>query len=197
VVPAGTSIAGISASNPGDVTAFCSNAGSCDIGTLGSSNSATVTVTLKVNASFSAASFTHQAHVSASERDPNSGNNLTSVTTNVSSSATLAISKSGPAQVTAGEIALYQINVSNNGPSDAQTVVITDSLPANTSFVAATPGCLLAGGIISCPIGTMAAGASASALIQLQIDPAVVSPTAISNTAFASADVAPVGFVAR
>jgi len=49
--------------------------------------------------------------------------------------ADLAIGKYGPAQVSAGANVSYRIEIINHGPDDAQTVTLTDSTPANTTFV--------------------------------------------------------------
>lgn len=68
--------------------------------------------------------------------DPNGGNNTSNETQNiVRTSADLAVTKSGPASVLAGDNATYTLTVTNNGPSDAQNVVVKDTLPPNVSFV--------------------------------------------------------------
>src|SRR5262249_48589635 len=75
----------------------------------------------------------------------------------------------------------YTITVTNNGPSTATGVRLTDALPAATTFVSATPtlGSCTGTSTVSCNIGTLANGASATVTI-------VVIPTiagSISNTA--------------
>ncbi|EIM71695.1 hypothetical protein A3SI_20317, partial [Nitritalea halalkaliphila LW7] len=56
-----------------------------------------------------------------------------------------------------GEAFTYTITVTNNGPSDAQQVVVTDALPAGVSFVSADTGGSLDNGVVSWPVGTLAA----------------------------------------
>lgn len=75
-----------------------------------------------------------------------------------STGADMAITKSGDATYTAGTEFTWQLRVQNLGPSDAQNVVVTDPLPAGTSFVAADPPCTAAGGEVRCALGTVAAG---------------------------------------
>src|SRR5262249_2724464 len=53
-------------------------------------------------------------------------------------SADLAVTASGPSSVTAGTTATYTITLTNNGPSAAQGVVLTDTLPAGSTFVSLT-----------------------------------------------------------
>ncbi len=57
------------------------------------------------------------------------------VTTPVNMLADLVIDKSStPNPVTAGEILTYTLSISNQGPSIAENVIITDELPANVTF---------------------------------------------------------------
>src|SRR5262245_16617620 len=49
-------------------------------------------------------------------------------------SADMAVTATGPGSVTAGTNATYTITLSNNGPSAAQNVVLTDTLPAGSIF---------------------------------------------------------------
>jgi len=73
--------------------------------------------------------------------DSNLGNNYFGpVLTTVIGQADLAVSKSGPATVNANSQFSYTISVTNQGPSTAVSVVVTDSLPANVTFVSVTGG---------------------------------------------------------
>ena len=56
--------------------------------------------------------------------------------------ADLAVTKNdAPDPVTAGQNLVYTVTVANNGPDDAQTVTLTDTLPTGTTFVSAVyPG---------------------------------------------------------
>src|SRR5207302_3871965 len=53
----------------------------------------------------------------------------------------------------------YTLTVTNNGPSDAQNVNVTDSLPAGETFVSASEG-TGSGGTFTDTVGTLAAGAT-------------------------------------
>jgi uncharacterized repeat protein (TIGR01451 family) len=59
----------------------------------------------------------------------------------------------------------YHVNVSNAGPDAATGVVVTDTLPADTTFVSAsaTQGtCSETAGTLTCGLGTLGAGATAT-----------------------------------
>ncbi|HEX5732756.1 MAG TPA: HYR domain-containing protein [Blastocatellia bacterium] len=114
--------------------------------------------------------------------------NPATVTTDVS------VTKSGPHQASAGTNITYTVSVINRGPDDAQNVVMTDGMPANTTFVSETqisgptasctnPSAGSATGATVCTIGTLAAGASAVFSITYSINSGTAEETEITNTA--------------
>jgi uncharacterized repeat protein (TIGR01451 family) len=54
----------------------------------------------------------------------------------------------------------YTITVKNEGNADATDVVVSDPIPANTTFVSATDGGALAGNVVTWPAVTIAPGSS-------------------------------------
>src|SRR5262249_40960085 len=81
----------------------------------------------------------------------------------------LAINKAADLnQVTVGGTLTYTITVTNYGPQSAGGVKVTDPLPANTTFVSATPSqgtCAFAAGVVTCKLGTILNGHSATITI--------------------------------
>src|SRR5205823_11867444 len=59
---------------------------------------------------------------------------VSTLMTTVDPRADLTVSATGPANGNEGDTFTYNITVTNNGPSDAANVVLTDVLPANVSF---------------------------------------------------------------
>src|SRR5581483_1654302 len=102
--------------------------------------------------------------------DPNAGNNSSTSTATVSTQADLAIAKSSNGPVIAGANLTYTLGVTNNGPSDATTVSLADTLPPNTTFVSftapagwtATTPAVGATGTVTAANGSMLAGTSAN-----------------------------------
>jgi uncharacterized repeat protein (TIGR01451 family) len=127
--------------------------------------------------------------------DPDSTNNSATDDTTVIEAATLLVTKSdGLATVVAGTIGhAYTITVTNSGPSDADTVVLDDSVPA--AFSAGSPGADL-GGDCSASVGntihcTLPASLSVGATWTITVPYAVaasVAPQAVTNTATAVSD---------
>src|SRR5207244_908954 len=104
-------------------------------------NGASLTYTVTVTAP-AAGTLLNVARADAATADPDSSNNNGSaaanrVTTTVDQIADLSVSKSGPASVTALGSITYTIVTTNNGPSAASNVAVTDTLPAGVSFVSA------------------------------------------------------------
>ena len=107
----------------------------------------------------------------------------------------LAVTKNGPAIVPAGSNISYSVTVTNNGGSDAQSVTLTDPLPAGTTFVSESqgsgPAFLCANpsaggtGSVSCTIATLASGASATFTLVFNVN-ANAAGTTLNNTATVS-----------
>src|SRR5206468_3011349 len=83
---------------------------------------------------------TNTATLSTTTTDPVSGNNSSTAATTVNTQADLSVTKSGPTIVIAGTNLTYTITVTNNGPSDAQGVALTDGLPSGETFVSQSQG---------------------------------------------------------
>src|SRR5205807_219465 len=89
-----------------------------------------------------------------------------------------------PDPVTLGDNLAYNLFATNNGPSTASNVVITDILPSSVTFVSASPGCSQLASTITCPIGALANGATVG--VEITVKPSVVG--LITNTATVRAD---------
>jgi uncharacterized repeat protein (TIGR01451 family) len=85
----------------------------------------------------------------------------------------VAMTQSPAAPVTGSNLT-WSVTVTNNGPSAATGVVLTDFLPAGASFVSASAGCSQASGTVTCNMVYLAGGAASSVEI-------VVMPAAAGN----------------
>jgi uncharacterized repeat protein (TIGR01451 family) len=108
--------------------------------------------------------------------------------------ADVSVTNTAPAgPVVAGNTITYTINVSNAGPNDAQTVALSDVIPANTTFVSDTqtsgPTFTLTQpavggtGTIGGTINLLASEASASFTVVVLVSPSTSNGTTITNTA--------------
>ena len=103
----------------------------------GQGNYITLTINGKVPSNAVLGPLTNNATVTlpTGVTDYNTANNNSSVSTNVISTPTLVLQKTGPTTASAGNQITYKIKVENTGPSDAMAVNITDAL--QTELIAA------------------------------------------------------------
>ncbi len=92
--------------------------------------------------------------------------------------------------VNTGDSFSYTLSVTNNGPSDAQNVILTDTLPAGIRFVRAIPNapgasCSESGGTITCDLAGIAATTVVNTLVEVL---APMTAGSLSNSAAVMAD---------
>ncbi|MDQ6658157.1 MAG: DUF11 domain-containing protein, partial [Actinomycetota bacterium] len=138
----------------------------CALGDLAPNADAIVVVTGTLAADFAGAELDNTATTSSPTPDSTPGNNEVTIHSPTTTQADLNITKTGaPATLTAGQPVTWTLTVSNpSGPSDADTVTITDPLPAGVSdLTAAVPGgnCTISGSLLTCTVPTIGIGSSA------------------------------------
>lgn len=95
----------------------------------------------------------------------------------------VAITMTGPAtSLLAGANADYLITVVNNGPVTSIGAQVVNTLPAGVTFISA-PGCVFASGTVTCPVGTLATGASISFSLRVQLSVPYTAANPLVNTA--------------
>jgi uncharacterized repeat protein (TIGR01451 family) len=89
----------------------------------------------------------------------------------------------------------YTLVVRNNGPSVAANVVVSDPLPTGTAFASLTaPGlscttpAVGAAGDVVCSVATLAAGATTTLTLAVQVAPTLLDGAVITNTAAVRSD---------
>ncbi|WP_457034398.1 DUF11 domain-containing protein, partial [Kitasatospora sp. P5_F3] len=159
------------------------------LGTLVAKAAKAYTITVQLDPAYSGdgSDVRNQAKVATDTSDPDLTNNTSDASTgglpgpgpgpNPPSpvKADVAITKkpASATSVAAGESFDYTVTVTNNGPSQASGLVVTDALPAMLKFVSASDGCTATGQDVSCPeLATLAAKASKAYTIKVQLDPA-------------------------
>jgi uncharacterized repeat protein (TIGR01451 family) len=159
----------------------------CTGSTLANGASATFTLTVQV-AQGATGTLTNSASAVAAEDDGNAGNSSGSAAGVVAEppQTDLSIVKTAAdTSFTTGEEVVFTITVTNDGPSPATGVVVTDTLPAGLSLVSATPsqGTCNASSPVSCNVGSLAVDASATITLRAVV---TASSGTIANTASVS-----------
>jgi uncharacterized repeat protein (TIGR01451 family) len=133
-------------------------------------NGANATLSLTV-VSYSTGTFSNVAAITAAgASDPEPGNNTSgAAVTWTPPSADLEVIKSAsPTYVNAGEQIEFTLLVDNAGPDGASSVMLQDVLPPGLAVVnitASQGACSYNGGTVSCSLGSLSNGASASVTI--------------------------------
>jgi LPXTG-site transpeptidase (sortase) family protein len=165
------------------VGTYNSGTGIWNLGALANGSNATLAITATVNTT---APTTNTATKTAEDQpDPVAGNNSASATINpvaADIALTKTVSNSTPNQNTN---VTFTITATDNGPSDATGVQVTDLLPAGLSFVSAVPSAgTYASGTGIWNLGALANGSNAT----LAIVATVTGTTAVTNTATKTAE---------
>ena len=136
-------------------------------------------LTLAVPANSALVSLVNTATITSTPiTDPNGANDSATDTDAVTTSADLAVVKTDSADpVSPGEVLDYTITVTNNGPSDAQNLTVTDSVPSPgfisiTGIVASAGACGNVGNDVTCTLGSLVPGATWTITISVLLDPA-------------------------
>lgn len=141
--------------------------------------------------------------------DPDFTNNTAQATTTVigASAADVAVTATSlPTAATIGDALTYTVGVANSGPGPATGVVATDTLPSGVSYASSSPGCTQSAGLVTCDVGTLAAGAQTAMSIgvttttttgvlddRADVTTSSADPDPSNNWASVTTTVAPVG----
>lgn len=145
----------------------------------------------------------NEVRVTSETADPDLTNNLATATTSITAAADLAVTKTAAAPTAGpGDEITYTVTATNEGPSDATNVVLTDHLPAGLDLVSAsTPTGVCTGGYsgapgdpVVCRLGTIQGpvGADPPSAVAVTVVARVASTTApgavIANWATVTSD---------
>jgi uncharacterized repeat protein (TIGR01451 family) len=165
----------------------------CLVGTMGPGTAIAIDVGVAIPANVPPGTLlVNDASVGGDGMDPDPSDDQDDETVLVEAVADLALSKTAePNPVNAGERLTFTLTVTNSGPSDAPAVAVVDTLPAEVAYVGAV-GAFCSGvpvgasGTLTCQLGALAAGASDSFQVFVDVDPSTQSGTVILNTAVVS-----------
>jgi uncharacterized repeat protein (TIGR01451 family) len=158
------------------------------VGDLADGSDATLALVLTVDPS-TRGTLSNVAEVSAIESDPTPGNNVDGQGTMTNARTDLVVTKTdGPDPVVSGEALTYTLVITNSGPSDATGVTIVDDFPDEVILSSATPSQGTCSGVdaVTCNIGAVASGASATVSLVVTVTSPLTDGTIITNVAAAN-----------
>jgi len=110
----------------------------------------------------------NNARVFAVTNDFDPSNNTAFTTTRITPFADLEAAANGPGIIAPGETAMLSFTALNNGPTDAVAATMVVTIPTGLSVEAVPSGCTASGVTVSCALGDLANGASATIEIEVR-----------------------------
>lgn len=143
---------------------------SCQLGDIASGATETVTIPVTFAADYNGTRGSNDASVLSPTYDPDPTNNVDTVTVSSSTApkSDLSVVKTADKPTARpGDALTYTLTVHNTGPANAASVVVGDALPAGflLSDIAAPGASCTRDPVVSCNLGTMAAGATRTVTI--------------------------------
>ncbi|MBK7601247.1 MAG: DUF11 domain-containing protein [Acidobacteria bacterium] len=180
--------------NGANTVLTCLPSGKVPAGTTFTANQ--VTLILRIQPNYTPGPLTNTVTANVTNNDPQIGPNPTgSATVVVVRETDLAIDKTGPEFVSAGETFVYTLKLTNRGPSDASTgVKVSDTLPAGVTYQGTTisgPGgftCSLSSPVVNCTsAATLPAGSVTTFSIQVRANANLAQNSTLRNLAAVTA----------
>lgn len=169
VLPLVSGLTYVSASSATGTVSFAGGQVVAQLGNLLSGGQTVITVVAQTT---QAGNLAETATVSSDSVDPNLSNDSSSVTVAVDPASDLSVQVTADTTVAANGVPFdYTVTVTNNGPCDATTVALTDTIPAGVSLVSVSAGSgvipAVAQGVLTAQFATLASGSSASLTVSV------------------------------
>lgn len=160
---------------------------------LAAGGSESFTLVVRVNATAAnGSSISNTAQITTTTPgDVNPANNSATESTSVQTRADVVLQKNDSADpVGSGGLLTYTINVTNNGPSNAASLTLTDAIPAGTTFQSLTapgwsftPPAIGGTGTITATNPTIAPGSTSTLTLVVRVNSTINAGATITNTA--------------
>jgi len=152
-------------------SADCNAVMTCNIGTLASGASKTLTIRVKTTYASGGNTIHNVATVTGHEWEPTPEDNTDDADTYVVGVPDLKITKTAlPTNARPGDVVTYSLKAENVGTAIAQNVVITDPIPVGLTFVSADSPCTESSGTVNCAIGPLAPGEVKTYQVKATVD---------------------------
>lgn len=145
----------------------------CFLGNLPGGAQSTISITYVLPPGVLPDTYTNRVEVGSIAEDPDLVDNTDSLDTIVEAKSNIGVGLSHyPETIVAGKFLTYMLEISNGGPSDATSVMVTDILPIGFTFnhALSSPECTENSGVVLCQLGTLDPGSNKQIVIVVQVD---------------------------
>lgn len=122
--------------------------------------------------------------------DPTPADASVTLNTALTASSDLNLSLYGPQRIFTGTGSVgeysYDLTLSNQGPSLARNAAVSLTLPAATTFVSASPGCIQSGQVVTCSAGDLDAAETATFVVRAYVNVGTTHGTNLTANASAT-----------
>jgi uncharacterized repeat protein (TIGR01451 family)/fimbrial isopeptide formation D2 family protein len=163
-------------------SADCNAVMTCSLGTIPPQGSRTVEVVVETTPAVAGTTVVNTATVSGAEFDPNLDNNTSVAETVIDTLAEIAVVKTGPVQAQADTRIVWNVVVTNAGPSPAENVTLSDTLPpevTNPQITTSQGSCVPA---FDCDLGTIPVNGNVVITIEADIPRNATVGSTITNS---------------
>lgn len=168
-IPAGLTF--VSATPEQGSCSFGAGVVTCELGTVPATRSVEIDLVTHVGADQAGNTIVNPAAVSdefVDEADLTNNDDNAEITPRAE--AQLQVTKVSQGDLQLGLVSNYRIDVTNEGPSVATDVVLTDPLPSQLVYVSAdNPGCSAVGQDVTCQLGAMNPGQTITVNLQVRV----------------------------
>jgi uncharacterized repeat protein (TIGR01451 family) len=156
-------------STSGDFNCSGTSTLSCTLSSLAPQGVAHATIV--VHTATTTGSLNNTVTVTRSEGDTNGSNDSAMASVMLTGADLVEVQTLAPTSTVVGGTVTATLTITNNGPASATGVVLTDTPPSPLQVMSATPsqGSCSGTAVISCPLGTLANGASATVTIVFHV----------------------------
>jgi len=174
--------------NGGSTGSLSTNTITWTLGDIAGGISGGVSYTITVANSWASSSLTGSATLSATAPDSsavsvNASSTVAVTGVSISSAASMTLDLTADViQVSAGGTIVYTLTYKNDGESTANNVILNNTIADGLSYLSCTGGCSQTNGVATWNIDSVAAGASASVTLTVNVtDPFIAQNPAIDN----------------
>jgi uncharacterized repeat protein (TIGR01451 family) len=157
---------------------------------MGMNETAVVTITVAVDPAARGV-MTNTAVIAADQDEPVMSDNSIAIQTTINAAADLDLQHVSSDPVASGLQLSYTITVTNDGPSNATGVVLTDTLPVGVVYLSGPTACVENAGVVVCSIGAVGVNSHETVTLHVSLEELSAGDEIVNNVVVAAVETDP------